>query len=147
GFPPACARAQTEAPADSFVELEKLAKTYKIKVAHADLSFPVKTTHGTINGKDAGKKELQEYAGLFASEFALYPTELVRRSRLKRIVLCRGLSFAGQRRSAIPDYEHDVLYLDVSRGTDNKTYLRKVIHHEFFHIVDYRDDGSVYKDE
>jgi hypothetical protein len=146
-FHPACARAQKEAPADALGELEKIAKSYKIKVVHADLSFPVKTTHGTINGKDAGKKELQEYAGLFAAEFALYPTDLVRRSQLKRVVLCGGLSFAGQRRNAIPDYEHDTLYLDVSRGTDNKTYLRKVIHHEFFHVIDYQDDGSVYKDE
>jgi hypothetical protein len=146
-FQAAASRAEKEVSADAIAELEKIAKTYKLEIAHADLSFPVKTTYGLITGKSAGKKELQEYAGLFAPEFALYPTDLIRRSQLKRVVLCNDLSFAGQRRNAIPDWEHDTLYLDVSRGSSNKTYLRKVIHHEFFHIIDYRDDGSVYRDE
>lgn len=144
---PAVAHAQKALPSDTYGGLDKLAKTYKIEIIKADLSFPVKTTHGVINGKSAGEKELQEYVKLFAPEFALYPRDLVRRSKLKRVVLCSELSFADQRRNAIPDFEHDTLYLDVSRGTYNKTYMRKVIHHEFFHIVDYRDDGSVYKDE
>ena len=63
------------------------------------------------------------------------------------MVLCKELSFAGQRRNAIPDCEHETLYLDVSRGSYSKTYLRGVIHHEFFHIIDFRDDGSVYQDK
>jgi Putative zinc-binding metallo-peptidase len=146
-FDPVGARARKEASADASGELEKIAKTYKIEIVKADLSFPVKTTHGMINGKSAGEKVLQDYARLFAPEFALYPTDLIQRSQLKRVVLCSDLSFADQRRNAIPDYEHDTLYLDVSRGTYSKAYLRKVIHHEFFHIIDYRDDGSVYKDE
>ncbi len=141
------ARAQKAVAADAASELEKIAQSYKIEIVKADPSFPVKTTHGMINGKSASKKELQDYVSLFAPEFALYPTALVRRSQLKRVVLCSELSFAGQRRNAIPDYEHDTLYLDVSRGTYSKPYLRKVIHHEFFHIIDYRDDGIVYKDE
>jgi hypothetical protein len=128
-------------------ELEKLAGCYNIEVVTADPALPVKTWHGTIDGRRADKKALQEYAGLFVPEFSLYPADLVKRARLRRVVLCRHLSFAGQRRNAVPDYEHDTLYLDVSRGTHSKAYLRKVIHHEFFHIIDYRDDGSVYRDE
>ncbi len=62
------------------------------------------------------------------------------------VVRARELTFAGQRRNAIPDFEHDTLYLDVSRGAYSKSYFRKVIHHEFFHIIDYRDDGSLYND-
>lgn len=139
--------AQKAPPADAYVELEKITKTYKIEIARADLFFPVKTTYGMINGKNADTKELQQYVALFAPEFTLYPTDLIQRSQLKRVALCSELSFADQRRNAIPDYEHDTLYLDVSRGTYDRTYLRKVIHHEFFHIIDYRDDGSVYKDE
>jgi hypothetical protein len=130
-----------------FAELEKIAKEYKIEVVAADPRFPVKTVYGAIEGKGAERKETQDYAGLFAPEFSLYPADLVRRAKLERVVLCRELSFGGQRRNAIPDYEHSCLYLDVSRGSYSKPYLRKVIHHEFFHIVDYRDDGSVYRDE
>jgi hypothetical protein len=134
----------TEAP---LTALDSVSKAYEIGVNTAGLNFPVKITYGAIDGKNADSQELRGYAGLFASEFALYPRELVKRSQLKRVLLCTELSFAGQRRNAIPDFEHDALYLDVSRGSYNKVYLRKVIHHEFFHIIDYRDDGSLYRDE
>jgi hypothetical protein len=127
-------------------ELETIAKAYKIQIVTANPSFPVKTMYGMIDGKGAEQKALDDYSTLFASEFTLYPPDFVKRSQLRRVVLSSELSFAGQRRNAIPDYEHNTLYLDVSRGTYSKPYLRKVIHHEFFHIVDYRDDGSVYSD-
>ena len=141
------ARGDRDASADALGELNKIATAYKIEIVTAAPRFPVKTWHGKIDGKSADRKTLENYAGLFAPEFTLYPPDLVKRSQLKRVVLCKDLSFAGQRRNAIPDYEHDTLYLDVSRGTYSKTYLRKVIHHEFFHIIDYRDDGSVYQDK
>lgn len=127
--------------------LAKLAKTYKIEIVTTAPTFPVQTAHGKIEGKAAGKKDVENYSGLFVAEFGLYPPDLIKRSKLKRVVLCDELSFAGQRRNAIPDYENDTLYLDVVRGKENKTYVRKVIHHEFFHIIDYRDDGQVYEDE
>jgi putative zinc-binding metallo-peptidase len=139
--------ATRQAPALPLGELEKIAKDYKIGIVTADLGFPVKTTYGAIDGRNAAREELSDYTSLFAPEFALYPPELVQQSQLKRVVLCSELSFAGQRRNAIPDYDHDSLYLDVSRAAYNKPYLRKVIHHEFFHIVDYRDDGRVYDDQ
>ncbi|CAN5347709.1 hypothetical protein BH10PLA2_BH10PLA2_11360 [soil metagenome] len=148
---PACAAcaacAACDSPVHSFERIQNIAKTYKIQIVTSDLHFPVKTGYGPIDGKNAERKELQDYISLFAPEFTLYPAELVQRSQLKCVVLCCELSFAGQRRNAIPDYEHDTLYLDVSRGKHNRNYLRKVIHHEFFHVIDYRDDGNVYQDE
>lgn len=140
-------RAQSQTPPTALGELEKIANVYKIEIVTADLNLPVKTRHGVIDGKNVAGADLQNYTSLFALEFTLYPPELLQRSQLKRVVLCKNLSFADQRRNAIPDFEHDALYLDVSRGAYSKSYLRKVIHHEFFHIIDYRDDGSVYKDE
>ncbi len=35
----------------------------------------------------------------------------------------------------------------MSRGSSSKNYLRKVIHHEFYHIIDFYDDGHLYQDE
>jgi hypothetical protein len=138
---------QGKPAADSLPELGKIARAYKIGVVTADPGFPVQTRHGPIDGKTAEKKAIEDYTGLFAPEFGLYPPDLIKRARLRRVVLCADLSFAGQRRTAVPDWEHDTLYLDVSRGAHAKAYVRKVLHHEFFHMVDYRDDGSVYKDE
>jgi hypothetical protein len=142
-----CARVDNEPRAVPSDELWKIAEALGLRIVTVDSGFPVKSTHGTIDGKDADAEELRAYSRLFAQEFALYPPDLVRRSHLKSVVLCRELAFAGQRRNAIPDFEHDTLYLDVSRGTYSKSYLRKVIHHEFFHVIDYRDDGSLYEDD
>jgi hypothetical protein len=126
---------------------EKIAATYGIQVVTDDPIFPVRTTHGPIDGKKAPEEDLKAYGDIFLSEFGIYPKELVHRSRLKRVVLCSELKFAGQPRNAIPDFEHDTLYLEVSCGSYNKKYLRKVLHHEFFHIIDLKDDGLLYQDE
>ena len=119
---------------------------YAIEVA-VDQEYPVKTYHGLIEATNAEPRELDRYSSVVAPEFLLYPPGLVRRSRLKRMVLCRGLSFAGQLRGAIPDFEHDTLYYDVVRGEYSRSYQRHAVHHEFFHIIDYRDDGEVYSDD
>jgi hypothetical protein len=144
---PAVGCAQSKAKETSFPELEKIAKTYQIEMVAIDAKFPVKTTHGKIDGQNADREEIQSYINLFVPEFSLYPKDLIKRTKLKRIVLCRKLSFAGQLRGGIPDYEHDTLYLDVKCGDYSKPYQRTAIHHEVFHLLDYQDDGNVYQDE
>lgn len=128
-------------------DLEQLAAKYKLDILTSELRLPVKTRHGEIAGKEADAAQLAAYTHLFVPEFALYPTQMVKRARLRRIILCRDLSFAGQLRTAIPDFENDTLYLDIVRGVENTSYVRKVIHHELFHIIDYRDDGVLYGDD
>jgi Putative zinc-binding metallo-peptidase len=87
------------------------------------------------------------YCKILAQEFLLYPRDFIRRSNLKRIVLCSSLYFGGQKRSAVPDFEHDTLYLDVVAGDYDPDYQSRAIHHELFHIIDYQDDGQLYTDE
>ena len=124
-----------------------IAEKYGLQVVSRNQEYPVKTWHGLIQAANATNSELDLYAPILANEFPIYPPSFIRRSRLKRIVLCRGLSFAGQNRAAIPDFEHDTLYLDVVSGDYDRKYQSHVIHHEFFHIIDYQDDGQVYSDE
>jgi hypothetical protein len=126
--------------------LGKVVHDYRIQVVASDPGFPVKTMYGMIDGRGVDARTLDSYVPVFAAEFSVYPSAFVKRSQLKRVVLCTDLTFAGQRRNAIPDYEHETLYLDASRGSYSKSYQRKLIHHELFHIVDYRDDGEVYTD-
>lgn len=127
--------------------LGEVAQKQRIEVVHGAPKFPVKTTWGVVGGKPAARRNLERYTPIFAREFVLLPPSLVQKAKLKRVVMCEDLSFAGQRRNAVPDWEHDTLYLEVSRGSKHPRYLATVIHHEFFHMVDYRDDGSVYKDD
>ena len=124
-------------------DLAALARRYGIQAIFDRPTFPVATRHGVIRGRAATASELEAYAGLFTQEFGRYPPELVRRARLASVVLCAALSFEKQPRNAIPDAEHHALYLEVSRGMWSPDYMRRALHHDFFHLVDYRDDGLV----
>jgi hypothetical protein len=125
----------------------ELARRDGIEIVALEPRFPVGTTYGKIVGGAASTDESDRYAVLFVREFGLYPPSLIGRCKLKRVVFCKDLAFDGQLRGAIPDFEHDTLYLDVLRGGYDRLYLCKVLHHEFFHIIDYRDDGRLYEDK
>lgn len=120
---------------------------YRVPVISSEPTFPVRISTGQIGGTEARRENIAEYAKMFVAEFSLYPVEFVQRTRLRRIVLCEELSFSGQLRTALPDFENSTLYLDVARGASNKTYMRTVLHHEFFHLIDYADDGEIYRDD
>ncbi|MBI3862539.1 MAG: hypothetical protein HY290_11665 [Planctomycetia bacterium] len=124
----------------------ELSQKYSLELVLADPQFPVRTFHGPITGRPAPQAEKQSFLPIFIAEWNLYPVELIKATRLRRIILCEELAFQGQRRFSIPDFEHDDLYFDVVRGRHSESYVRKCIHHEFFHIIDYRDDGQLYAD-
>jgi hypothetical protein len=127
--------------------LAAIERRHGIEVVSAGHPFPVATRHGPIEGKDAPAAALRAYGSLLRAEFDRHPAELLRRARLRKVVLCDELVFGGLRVNAVPDYEHETLYLDAVRGAHSPDYQRKVIHHDFFHMVDYRDDGLVYRDD
>lgn len=126
--------------------LNRIAKKHELGIVVAKPKFPVKTIHGNIDGSEADRKDVESYVPIFVAEWGLYPKELIAKTKLRRIIWCKNLSFVGQLRTAIPDFENDDLYLDVGRGRFSEMYVRAVIHHEFFHIIDLRN-GTLYNDE
>lgn len=128
------------------MSFDSLARTHGIAIVRRGEPFPVRNPYGPIAGADAAPSALRRYEPVFVHAFGRYPVDLVRRVGLRRVVLCRDLAFAGQRRGAVPDFDHDTLYLDILRGADRPGYLSRVLHHEFFHMVDYKDDGRLYAD-
>jgi hypothetical protein len=129
--------------------LAGVSRVYHIEIVTATSAFAVATQYGKIEGKGAKSEAVESYAAtLFLPEFTLYPTALVKRSKLRRIVMCEELLFAGERAAGRPDYEHDVLYLEVSRGNNySEVYQRKLVHHEFFHMIDFQAHGGMYVDD
>lgn len=125
--------------------LNQLGSDYRLSIAMTT-KFPVRTTHGPITGRQAVRVDIDRYVRLLGPELRLYPHQLIKQSGLRKVVLCTDLKFDGQARSAIPDFEHQTLFLDVKRGASDARYQRLVIHHEFFHIVDYVDDGKLNQD-
>lgn len=134
-------------PKASPPDIDEVAKKYHLEMVTKKPQFPIKLRTGVIDGAEAEKADVETYVPIFAFEWSLYPTDLVKRTRLRKVVFCQKLSFEKQFRTAVPDFENDVLYFDVTRGRHDDRYVRKVIHHEFFHIIDLRDDGKLYEDE
>jgi hypothetical protein len=89
-------------------------------------------------------KQLDLYRKILAAELGKYPMPLLQKSKLKAIAIVKNLSVAGQRRSAMPDYENEVLYLDFIRGGHAPVYQAHTIHHEFFHLLEQELNGSAY---
>ena len=128
-------------------DIDEVARKYDLELVTKLPMFPIKLQSGKIDGAEAGKADVDSYLPIFAFEWSLYPPDLVKRTRLTKVVFCKNLAFEKQFRTGIPDFENNVLYLDVTRGRHDERYVRKVIHHEFFHIIDLRDDGKLYEDE
>src|SRR5690606_1012800 len=52
---------------------------------------------------------------------------------------------AGQERWAVPDFVHETLYLDVAvRFARDEVFQRRVIHHEFYHLLEEEWNGDPY---
>ena len=138
---------QSEASRNVHWELKRVARAYNIFVFTATPYFPARGTHGRtvgkVDGKKASRRTLESYAGVFAREFGLYPGDLVRRMRLKGVVLCEKLTVAGHSVGGFADYHRNTVYLNIGPGSWDKSYLARSIHHEFYHFIDYRDNGTV----
>src|SRR5439155_13362619 len=108
---PAYAQTRSDAP-----DLAALGRRYGLEVVTEAPKFPVKISTGVIDGAEAAKADADSYAPVFAFEWSLYPPDLVRRTGLRKVVFCKDLAYEKQKRTAVQDFEHDTLYLDVVRG-------------------------------
>ena len=123
-------------------DLAVIGKKYGIEIVTVAPKFPVKMRSGEIDGAAAAKRDADSYAPIFAFEWSLYPPELIKKTRLSRIVSRQDPSFAKQETDRGAGLrERRALSRRRPRLTDG-TPCRKVIHHEFFHIIDLRDDGN-----
>jgi len=132
---------------DGAAALEELERKYSIRVVVAPERFAVRWgSLKLITGDVPKETKASSYSELLLAEFGIYPVSFVKKSRLWAIYLCADLRYHGERRTAIPDHRRNILYLDVERARHAERYVRKVIHHEFFHMVDIVDDGELYRD-
>jgi len=88
---------------------------------------------------------LKAYGAALVDEWAKYPLEWVRVTRVSGIVLVNQLTVANAtygstRRSAMPDHGGKVMFYDIGPWSDE--YARHVIHHEFNHLLTYNLTGD-----
>jgi hypothetical protein len=110
-------------------------------------AFDDSTYWGWIRGIAPTAADVNHYCQKVLSiELQRYPRQFFRAINLKRVVLAANLSFAGQPRALIPDFEHETLYIDVVAGNTHAEYPRRALHHELYHMIDQADGARLYDD-
>ena len=139
----ACAGVSIAQPSDDRL----LALQKKFGVEFSAVHIPVSTWGDSVQWRaleDTDSPALKRFAGLFSQEFSKYPVSFIKRSNLKNVVFVKKLTVFSQKRSAMPDYFKEVLYLDIYVGDYDSTYQKHIIHHEFYHMVEQEFNGNAY---
>jgi len=116
-----------------------------------DVSVTANTTtnNSTWTVIPATDPDLQKFLPMLTSEWSKYPSGFANKVKLNHIYLVKNLAVSGQARAAMPDPRTtNALYYDVDSGyvtSQNGTYMRRVIHHEFDHYFEYTLYGSFYR--
>ncbi len=98
-----------------------------------------------VTGKAPKTEDLDKYRPILIAEWSLYPTSLMKRAQVTKMVVCSGLAVNGQIRAAAPAFDLSTMYYDAGLGASLPAYQKRVIHHEFFHMLDQRM-GKLYVD-
>ena len=93
---------------------------------------------------EADEAALHGFVVLLDQELRKYPPTFIHNTHLGAIVLVKDLALDGQRRAAVPDYIRQVLWLDYKDYVRRDAYQRHIIHHEFYHMIEYELHGDAY---
>jgi hypothetical protein len=132
--------------AQQIADLEHIASAYKVPVLYGRFTA---SSYACRYAKwdyltDKDTTELKAFAVVFREEWSKYPVSWIRATGIRRIIIVKNLIVTEQKRAAMPDYGENALYLDISFNGPGGFYMRHVIHHEFFHLVDYFLNRSKY---
>jgi hypothetical protein len=122
----------------SLTEMRRLGGIRVTVVAHAGAES-IGTS--TISVQRPHANELWAYLPLLAGELEIYPSEALKRCNLREVIVCDRLMLDGKARMATYDVDLGRLYLVALGERERREYARHAIHHELFHMIDYRDDG------
>ena len=130
-------------------EMDALFKRFKIKYKIPNTKFKIKTFSYKIESNPCENEDLDMFIPLFFLEFLIYPKSFIKNSKIKQIIFVHDIQFTtpfySQERAGCPEYQQ-TKSLILAAAERNFLYIRIVMHHEFFHYVDWIDDNS-YEDE
>ena len=120
----------------------------ELKIPEAKYYLSSDTFDITCN--PATERDLDIYTPLLMLEWWIYPKKFIQRTSIKALTLVHDIEFRTesytQDRKGCPEYKNtkSIVY---SVDETNFAYIRIVLHHEFFHFIDFADDQSYDDDE
>lgn len=129
--------------------------THNLALAQLGKKFAVEivTDHAEFSTQVAYSRpshaQVSICAGLLSRELEVYPVEIIRKSRLERIVICSNLKTYHREVAGLAEmgwFVIDTIFLNADAVSKDYEYARRTIHHELFHAIDYHDDLLKYVD-
>lgn len=126
-------------------DLEELFKRLGMTLFIPKEIYKLVTFSFDLTGNPATEDDLDAYTPLFLMEWWIYGKSFIKQSKLDKIILLHDIkhvtSEKTQDRAGCPDY-NNTRSIILSVKETNIAYIRIVLHHEFFHYIDYADDFS-----
>ena len=135
----------TDAAQPSTAGTEPASHGSVVPVLVDDAVLPVLTRDGWIRAAPVTANDRfarDGYRDILEEQLSLYPSVLCKRIGLNSVVLCKDLTFEGSRCVAFADVEHGRLYMSVG-AEFLPAFIKRTIHHEIFHQVNFADDGKL----
>lgn len=127
--------------------LEALARRAGIRVVvDAAKMYPFMSGGEKVSAKGCPAPEAAEFCALLATELARYPEPVLAKLAIERIVLAKTLFGGSTRRGALVDWDTDSIHCDAVEGKAQEGFQVTALHHELFHVMDRRDDGTTSED-
>lgn len=124
--------------------LQSLAEKLKTKLTVISEPILFNNNGHQISVKPADIKYLNFYLPKFIFEFSKYPPEVISTLGLKEVVIGSDVQLDQRGRPGLHDYHLNMLFFDC-RWVNSDRWTRQIIHHELFHLIDWKD-GVIYKD-
>ncbi len=123
--------------------LYELFDRLKINLNIPTEKFYLKSPSFDIEGDPATDADLDCYTPILFMEFWIYGKSFIKKSKLKEINLVHNIEYTNseytQERAGCPEYENSKS-ITYAIHEKNMAYIRIVLHHEFFHYIDFADD-------
>ncbi|MBI1333663.1 MAG: hypothetical protein GC165_12380 [Armatimonadetes bacterium] len=119
-------------------DLAKLGERLAVSIDVRSAPFSDAGKDYKVNGDQATDAAMAKYVPLFVTEWSRYTADVMRKAKVTKIVFCEKLALGQQIRAAVPAYGLDAMYYDPALGAYSPSYQKSVIHHEFFHMMDYQ---------
>lgn len=118
--------------------LQELGAKFGHKIELRQAAFTDQARGYNVAGDVASEKAMSTYAPLWIAEWKRYPTGVMAKAKVVKVVFAEKLSLSGQIRAAVPAFDLNTMYFDPALGAHAPHYQRGVVHHEFFHMMDFR---------
>ncbi|OFY95957.1 MAG: hypothetical protein A2491_14200 [Bacteroidetes bacterium RIFOXYC12_FULL_35_7] len=125
--------------------ITEIQSNYNVKLFYDTIPASTWQTYITYEKiTESDYNQFYDFLKLFKTELYKYPVKFIDTTNLKYVSFVKEFALSGQKRTALPDYVKEMLIYDIYRGCEYKTYVRHIIHHEFYHMIEEQFHKTAY---